>query len=201
MSVTLTATDARRMLTALGWPPTVALPTAVRCFQRGWALGPALLDDGIIGPRTSSALDYSGRLHLAGRGTAAEHFSFSEFACGCHGHYAGCGGIWVRRELLIGLEHLRAVAYPTGLRIDSGCRCTFHNQDVGGVHDSQHLWGAAADIPATAPWEAVRRLGEFSGIGRSGAFGLVRHVDVRHDSGHNPTAGTPANPTIWDYTS
>ena len=30
--------------------------------------------------------------------------------------------------------------------ISSGCRCTKHNREVGGVRNSKHLYGKAADI-------------------------------------------------------
>ena len=126
------------------------------------------------------------------------HFAASEFAC----HHCGqLPGGTVLPELLAGLEALRALAYPRGLRIESGYRCPASNAAVGGASDSQHLYRSAADIPEVATLDAVRGLRAFSGIGwqQVGARRLVRHVDVRHASGHNSTRGTTAAPTTWEY--
>jgi len=196
--MTMSPVDVRHVLTALGWPAALPLAVAVRSFQVGWALGPALLVDGIVGPVTSAALEASATRALHDRSTAGEHFSFREFACSCGGRYR-CPVVWVRHELVRALETLRAEHYPHGLGIRSGCRCRRRNTEVGGAVSSQHLYGAAADIPYATRWESVRDLGVFSGIGRSLASGLVRHVDVRHVDGHNPALGTTRRPTIWTY--
>lgn len=123
------------------------------------------------------------------------HFVLSEFACP-HCHNAKALGVLVE-----GLEHLRALAYPHGLIVRSGYRCPVHNKDVGGAPDSQHLYGSACDVDLVAPVADVLALRVFSGIGWQAVGGrhLVRHVDVRHASGHNTTGGTPTNPSTWEY--
>jgi hypothetical protein len=64
------------------------------------------------------------------------HFGPHEFACQC-----GCGfGTRpgeVSEELLDGLELIRAEV-DEGVYVESGARCTDHNQAVGGVPDSAH---------------------------------------------------------------
>lgn len=196
---TLTPLSARAVLTDLGWSPRVGYVIALQAFQRGWNLGPALHVDGICGPLTSAALEQSKALHERGLPTASRHFSFAEFGCGCQATLRGCAGIWVQRGLLAGLEQLRAHFYPAGLTVRSGCRCPLHNARVGGAGNSQHLYGAAVDVDYAASTASVAALRAFSGIGYSAATGLVRHVDVRHLSGHNTTSGTTGTPTTWPY--
>jgi uncharacterized protein YcbK (DUF882 family) len=63
------------------------------------------------------------------------------------------------------------------LVIVSGYRCPPHNRTVGGAPDSQHMYGAAADLElGVATADQARRAG-FTGIGTNGNF--ATHVDVR----------------------
>lgn len=75
----------------------------------------------------------------------SEHFDSGEFVCKC-----GCGAYVRPPQLLIdGLERLRhAVGVP--VVITSGTRCRRHNAAVGGVYNSLHLTGSAADISIPA---------------------------------------------------
>ncbi len=125
------------------------------------------------------------------------HFDSKEFACRHCGKVPSLGALNV---LVLGLEKMRAAAYPTGLRIVSGYRCPAHNAAVGGASQSQHMLGAAADVPMVMTLDDVKRLGVFSGIGWQlvGKQKLVRHVDVRHLA-RNLTGGTPLRPTVWEY--
>lgn len=71
-----------------------------------------------------------------------EHFDSSEFRCKC-----GCGmGDWLMApELVQGLQELRElIGQP--IVINSAYRCPSHNAEVGGVPDSYHTQGYAADI-------------------------------------------------------
>ena len=68
------------------------------------------------------------------------HFARSEFACKCR-----CGFDTVDIGLLAVLETIRA-HFDAPVMVMSGCRCASHNADRGGVEDSQHLIGRAADI-------------------------------------------------------
>lgn len=121
----------------------------------------------------------------------SDHFAPDEFAC------RHCGLAVAHSELLHALEQLRA-AVGRPLVIRSGFRCPPHNRDVGGVSNSQHLYGTAVDLVTDVPWEVVAALGQFSGIGRTG--GSATHVDVRHVVQHtNPTNSSPSNPALWDY--
>lgn len=199
-------------LSRLGWG-NAPFAHAVAGFQSGFALlGERLLVDGVYGPVTDAALRLSMSRLAAGTPTASVHFSFSEFACRCKGRCAGepkaavpTSRIWVRRDLLVALDRLRANHYPRGLTPESGCRCWEYHKALYKrlgkpvTTNSQHLYGAAADVPATVSTPTMRSLRAFSGIGWQASNGRVSHVDVRHASGHNTTGSTPTSPAVWQY--
>jgi zinc D-Ala-D-Ala carboxypeptidase len=108
-----------------------------------------------------------------GRSTGTAHFRVTEFAC------PHCGVHLVRPQLLFRLELLRkAIGRP--IPIVSGYRCPVHNLEAGGAADSQHMYGAAADIPLGLVTVNQALHAGFTGIGRQ--KGTVRHVDVRDGS-------------------
>ena len=67
------------------------------------------------------------------------HFDASEFVCHC------CGQGSVDPHLVELLEELRAKANAP-VHVNCGYRCPKHNAEVGGVPNSQHVCGTAADI-------------------------------------------------------
>jgi uncharacterized protein YcbK (DUF882 family) len=72
-------------------------------------------------------------------GDLTAHFSKKEFAC------RDCGKFIKNDRLLALLEEIRtAVGQP--VHVESGTRCPVRNKQVGGVADSAHLDGKAADI-------------------------------------------------------
>lgn len=106
-----------------------------------------------------------------------EHFAESEFACRCCGMLPTTG---ISMALLLGLERLRLrIGRP--INISSGYRCPDHNRAVGGVWNSQHVKGTAADIYVDGM--GVRELANickqiFDGVGTYVEDGFV-HVDMR----------------------
>lgn len=109
----------------------------------------------------------------------SEHFSEREFMCKCYRH-TGLDHV-IDKRLVDVLEQIRErVGEP--VFILSGYRCPEHNAEVGGVSNSQHLFGTAADIYCDGV--SVERLAEIAeecgadGIGRYYEQGFV-HVDVR----------------------
>lgn len=68
------------------------------------------------------------------------YFNDDEFACKC-----GCGLNNLNPELRRRLEKAREEA-GVPFTITSACRCAAHNKKVGGVSNSAHLVGQAADI-------------------------------------------------------
>lgn len=189
----MTARELQSALRAIGWPVKADgkigrhTRRALRDFQRGW-YGPkgkwVLKPTGYQNDRTVAAL----RTSLAHGGMASPHFTYREFA----DHQTR----WIKvdRELLVGLERLRADVGPVGIL--SGYRDPSRNI---GAKNSQHHYGNAMDPTVELPRSIVTRLGAFSGIGINPATGRVRHLDVRH-VGPNPTGGTLAHPTIFDDT-
>jgi zinc D-Ala-D-Ala carboxypeptidase len=188
-------------LRALGWRvrTTGELSQVVRNFQRGWNLGPALVEDGHAGPKTDAALAESLDRHNAGKPDASQHFSFHEFACKCGGRYAACQRVWVIHELLDTLEKVRVEFYPEGLTVVSGCRCQGHNDAVGGATSSQHKYGAAADLQPKIKRARMRAAGVAAGIGFDQSDDCVSHIDRRDKSGHNTTGASLSRPTVWLY--
>lgn len=71
----------------------------------------------------------------------SEHFYQKEFTCHC-----GCGETKVDMTLIIKLEELRTALGNKPIIITSGYRCPLHNKRCGGVKNSQHQYGKAADI-------------------------------------------------------
>lgn len=108
-----------------------------------------------------------------------------------------CG---VRRPLLAALEHLRQARGKPVALVDA-YRDPAYNEQIGGAHDSQHMYGLAADPAASnkLTLEFVRGLGIFSGIGVGEKSKHVLHVDVRHLGHNNSTHSTPAHPALWTY--
>ena len=62
------------------------------------------------------------------------------------------------------------------IRVTSGYRCPELNEEVGGVEDSYHLEGCAADITAIAPDEETRRLRNVELMSLIRAMHLTGHI-------------------------
>ena len=110
---------------------------AIKSVQRKYRLAV----DGIAGTATFSALN-SG---VTGNGSSA-HFKRTEFKCECGGRYCnGYPGGNTSAKLLGILESLRSY-YGKPITITSGQRCATFNAQVGGISNSAHRFGKAADI-------------------------------------------------------
>lgn len=72
-------------------------------------------------------------------GDLSAHFSKAELACHC------CGELKIETALIEALEQLRTLANKE-IVVHDGFRCPAHNQDVGGVSESEHTRGMAADV-------------------------------------------------------
>ena len=118
----------------------------------------------------------------------SKYFNESEMVCHCCGQLPENG---INPILLDKLDALReAIGKP--IHVDCMYRCPAHNAEVGGVPNSQHVLGNAADI-----WVddmSVDDLADmavqtgFDGIGRYYGQEFV-HVDVR-DNGNSPNGYT-----------
>jgi uncharacterized protein YcbK (DUF882 family) len=77
-------------------------------------------------------------------GDLTRNFSRREFACKC-----GCGFDDIDRRVAIAAQVIRDVLGEP-LRVNSGCRCEARNAAVGGVPNSYHTEGLAADLSCAA---------------------------------------------------
>ena len=119
-------------------------------------------------------------------GDLSAHFSRHEFACQC-----GCGYDAVDPRLIETLEFARsAVGGP--LHITSGCRCDAHNLAVGGVENSAHTRGKAADISCV---DARTRHRLVQALLEAGAFG----VGVAKSFVHADIDVRLPRPALWGY--
>lgn len=110
-------------------------------------------------------------------GDLSAHFSKAELACHC------CGDLRIEKGLLDALEQLRSVA-GKAIVIHDGYRCLAHNQEVGGVTDSEHTRGMAADVEVPGlslqqMYELALQVPTFADGGIGVYDGGFLHVDVR----------------------
>ena len=109
----------------------------------------------------------------------SEHFDSSEFACRC-----GCGGMdngaGVNPHLVQVLERMRVIL-GVPLELSCGYRCPTHNAEVGGVWNSQHVYGTAADVqkPYGVSLQRLYDAAEAAGADGIGMYDWGVHVDVR----------------------
>ena len=118
-------------------------------------------------------------------GDLTEHFSRWEFACRC-----GCGFNVVDPLFVDELERMR-VQLGRPMNITSGCRCPEHNAAVGGVPNSAHIRGTAADIAVQGGsnrFEFVQLA--FAFFNRIGVAKTFCHVDCDEEL---------ISPSLWSY--
>lgn len=113
------------------------------------------------------------------------YFEDYEFACKCNRHNVVDGknvlDHVIDKRLVDVLDKIRErVGRP--VYIESGYRCEDHNREVGGVPNSQHVLGTAADI--TVDNISIDELADIAkecgadGVGRYYGLQFV-HIDVR----------------------
>jgi len=122
-----------------------------------------LVSDGIAGKNTFDLLSKLDQI---------THFKIKEFKC------RHCGKVKLNVELLLKLEELRK---QTGaLIINSGYRCPTHNKNVGGITNSEHLKGNAADVnaPSMKPDKVHSIADKVFSNGGVGKYRTFTHVDV-----------------------
>ena len=109
------------------------------------------------------------------------YFRREEFRCPC----GRCGGFPVepQEEMVRTVDEIRRrLGVPVSI-VDaggSGIRCPEHNAEVGGVANSEHLYGRAADLHSSASPAKMKSVAE-EVLGNTGGIGLYNwgiHVDV-----------------------
>ena len=110
------------------------------------------------------------------------YFTRKEFRCPC----GRCGGFPVepQESMVRAVDEIRhRLGIPISI-VDgggSGVRCAAHNAEVGGVANSQHLFGLAADLHSAVSPAQMKAVAE-DVMGRTGGIGLYSwgiHVDTR----------------------
>ena len=76
-------------------------------------------------------------------GDISKHFSRSEIACKCKDPKCTFASIDIEQLAL--LEKVRE-HFKKPIRVNSGCRCHYHNIDIGGAEYSKHRNANATDI-------------------------------------------------------
>lgn len=127
---------------------------ALERFQRDYGID----DDGVLGIVTEKALTHAVAYRMpkheddpVGGGSfwdEIEYFTREEFRCKCGSYHAPyCDGFPAepREDLARILDAVRR-NFGVPVSIVSGLRCPQHNADSGGVANSQHMYGEAADI-------------------------------------------------------
>ena len=110
------------------------------------------------------------------------YFKKSEFACKCGGRYCNGYPVEIDMNMVKIADQIRSrIGKP--ITVNSGLRCKTHNANVGGVSNSQHLLGNAADLgcpsgctPAQMASIAESIMGDTGGIG---IYSWGIHIDTR----------------------
>ncbi len=112
-----------------------------------------------------------------------ENFNLSEFECKC-----GCSmPDFVKKNVIELAENLQVLRDVVGkLDLTNAYRCKDHNADVGGVVNSQHLKGKAADVKSStmSPSEIAVTVDDLMKnekfkLGGVGIYNTFTHVDIR----------------------
>ena len=110
-----------------------------------------------------------------------KYFKKQEFSCKC-GKYCNGYPVDIDMNMVKIADEIRSrIGKP--IHINSGLRCKTHNANVGGVSNSQHLLGKAADLgcpsgctPTQMASIAEEIMGDTGGIGTY-SWGI--HIDTR----------------------
>ena len=157
---------------------------ATASMQQNLGLKP----DGIWGNQTEAAVKRALGMEEAPEQTGTfwdeiEYFTREEFRCQCGGRY--CDGFPVEPdEKMVRTvnEIRRRLGVPVSI-VDaggSGVRCERHNAAVGGVANSEHLYGRAADLHSSASPQRMYEVAQ-AVLGNTGGLGLYSwgiHVDT-----------------------
>lgn len=115
-------------------------------------------------------------------------FTLEEFRCPC------CSGIKDSLQFRAFVSHLQEARQNAGVPflITSGYRCPKHNKEVGGINESAHTKGVAADIHAASSstkFAIIKGLLS-AGFRRIGISKTFIHADMDVDKPQN---------MIWTY--
>lgn len=193
----MTTKQIQALLTYLGYDPGEVdgltgknTRRAVLAFQTAEGLE----TDGSPGPMTQAALldaVAAGRFRAEDATTQDDstgtfwdeikYFKKSEFACKC-GKYCDGYPAEIDMDMVKIADQIRTkIGKP--ITINSGLRCKTHNANVGGVSNSQHILGKAADLgcPSGCTPAQMASIAEVI-MGNTGGIGIYSwgiHIDTR----------------------
>lgn len=109
------------------------------------------------------------------------YFTRAEFKCKCGGRY--CNGYPAEIDMsMVKIADKIREKIGKPIAINSGLRCKTHNANVGGVSNSQHLYGNAADLgcPTGCTPEQMASIAEeiMGDTGEIGIYSWGIHVGV-----------------------
>lgn len=176
----MTVKQKQCLLYCLGYDPGVIdgidgknTQAAMEKFRADYGVG----EDGLVGALAGTVPKMeSPQPAKTGDGTwwdDIRYFARKEFRCTC----PRCGGFPVEptEALVKSCDKLREAAGESLLIVDaggSGVRCAVHNAEVGGVANSNHIFGKAADLhPTRMSAKALYDLADKQ-LGKSGELGL-----------------------------
>lgn len=112
-----------------------------------------------------------------------EYFTREEFRCQCKGKYCNGFPVEPQEKLVRTVDEIRRrLGVPVTIVESggSGVRCEIHNRNVGGVENSDHKTGNAADLHSNkSPEEMARVAGEVMGkTGQIGIYSWGIHVGI-----------------------
>ena len=110
------------------------------------------------------------------------YFTRAEFKCKCGGKFCDGYPAEIDMNMVKIADEIRArIGKP--ISINSGLRCKTHNANVGGVSNSQHLYGNAADLGCPSGCTPIQMasiaediMGDTGGIG---TYSWGVHIDTR----------------------
>ena len=111
------------------------------------------------------------------------HFKREEFRCQCKGKYCNGFPVEPQEKMVRTVDEIRRrLGVPVTIVESggSGVRCPVHNANVGGVANSNHLTGNAADLHSGKSPEEMARVAE-EVMGNTGEIGIYDwgiHVGV-----------------------
>lgn len=159
--------------------------TATKSFQKDYGL----TADGVFGDATAKKI-----LAVIGSGEVPQkteaspgwesirYFEKAEFKCQCGGKHCNGYPVEIDMDMVRDADEIRhRLGKP--VPVNSGLRCPVHNANVGGVSNSQHLYGDAADLgcpPGTTPKEMAKIAEDVMGnTGGIGVYSWGIHIDRR----------------------
>lgn len=110
------------------------------------------------------------------------YFTRSEFKCKCGGKFCDGYPAEIDMNMVKIADEIRArIGKP--ISINSGLRCKTHNANVGGVSNSQHLFGNAADLGCPSGFTPTQMASIAEEImcntGGIGTYSWGIHIDTR----------------------